>query len=69
MSWTQRIRQLHRWLSLVFTLFVLANFGAMALGDENVGMIVGTLTLLPLVLLMATGIYLFVLPYARKTGE
>ena len=26
MNWNHRIRQIHRWLSITFTLFVIANF-------------------------------------------
>jgi len=57
------MRAAHRWLSALFTLFVAGNFVAMGLGDEQLGMLVGTATLGPLVLLMLTGAYLFVLPY------
>lgn len=63
MSWNKRLRGFHRWLSVVFTLFVGANFAVMPLENEPLGMAVGGLTLIPLVLLMATGLYLFVLPY------
>jgi hypothetical protein len=59
------MRQAHRWLSVLFTLFVLANFAVMPLGDEALGMAVGGVTLLPLLLLMITGLYLFVLPWRR----
>ena len=67
MSATMRVA--HRWLSAFFTLCVLANFAVMPLGNESLGMAVGGFTLLPLVLLMATGLYLFALPYlARPKG-
>lgn len=62
-------RTFHRWVSLVFMLFVLANFAVMPLGDEALGMAVGGLTLIPLVLLMVTGMYLFVLPYLRPVKD
>ena len=32
MNWSNGIRQIHRWLSILFTLTVVANFVAMALG-------------------------------------
>jgi len=64
MSWNARIRGLHRWTSIAFTLTVLANFVAMGVGSEAIW--VGLLALLPLVLLVVTGLYLFVLPYTRK---
>ncbi|MCA9491489.1 MAG: hypothetical protein KC621_16270 [Myxococcales bacterium] len=65
MSWNARIRQIHRWTSIVFTLAVLANFVAMAVVPEAIW--VGMLTLLPLMLLLVSGLYLFVLPYLRRT--
>ena len=69
MNWNRTMRQLHRWLSLAFTVFVLANFAVMPLGNEELGMMVGGLTIVPLLLLLATGLYLFVLPYvARSAG-
>lgn len=68
MSWSARIRQLHPWLSVIFTLFVLANFAVMPLGDEALGMMVGGATVLPLLLLLGTGLYLLVLPWTRRTS-
>ncbi|HEY8427362.1 MAG TPA: hypothetical protein VIL20_03275 [Sandaracinaceae bacterium] len=61
---SKRIRQIHRWLSVVFTAAVLANLAVM--GREPIALWVGMATLLPLVLLLVTGLYLFVLPYAAK---
>ena len=58
------IRQIHRWLSVIFTLCVIANFAVQ--GNEEVALIVGSATLLPLGLLLLTGLYLFVLPYAVR---
>ena len=66
---SRTLRQLHRWISAVFTLCVLANFAVMPLGDETLGMAVGSLTLLPLFLLLITGLYLFVLPYLRPSPQ
>ncbi|MEZ4238469.1 MAG: hypothetical protein R3F59_20420 [Myxococcota bacterium] len=61
------MRQLHRWLSLAFTGMVVANLGGMALGvPESVGMAIGGATLLPLLPLLATGLYLFALPYLAQ---
>jgi hypothetical protein len=59
-------RQLHRWICVIFTAAVLANVAVMPLGDETLGMAVGGLTLIPLVLLLVTGLYLFVLPYLPR---
>ena len=58
------VRQIHRWLSITFTLFVIANF--IVLGKDKIAFWVGVLTLLPLALLMFTGLYLFVLPYLAR---
>lgn len=64
MNWNQLIRQLHRWLSIVFTLTVAANFVAMAL-DEPPAWVVYS-PLLPLFLLLFSGLYLFALPYVLR---
>jgi len=32
LNWSNGIRQVHRWLSIIFTVTVIANFAAMALG-------------------------------------
>jgi high-affinity Fe2+/Pb2+ permease len=53
-------------LSIVFTLGVIVNGIAVALGKYN-GWI-GLMALLPMALLLLTGLYLFVLPYAAKWG-
>jgi hypothetical protein len=58
------IRQSHRWLSIAFTVAVIANVVAMV--QEKQAIWVGLLALLPLVLLLLSGLYLFVLPYAAK---
>lgn len=59
------IRQIHRWMSIVFTLTVIANFVAMS-GGGTPPSYVTYLPLLPLFLLLFTGLYLFALPYAAK---
>ncbi len=61
MSWNARIRQVHRWVSLVFTLAVVANIVANVVGEPRVW--VGLLALFPLIVLQLTGLYLFALPY------
>jgi hypothetical protein len=66
------IRQIHRWLAIAFTLGVLTNtvviFG---LGQKEPAFWVYLLALVPLFLLLFSGLYLFVLPYAvrRRGGE
>jgi cellulose synthase/poly-beta-1,6-N-acetylglucosamine synthase-like glycosyltransferase len=64
MNWNTWVRQGHRWLSIAFTLTVVANFVAMGLGEPP-ALVVYT-PLLPLFLLLFTGLYMFVLPYAAK---
>ena len=66
------IRTFHRWVSIAFTLGVLTNtvviFG---LGQEDPGFGVYLLALVPLFLLLFSGLYLFALPYvaaARRQG-
>ena len=61
------IRQTHRWVSIIFTLCVIANFVAMAMGKgEQPPPYITYSPLLPLFLLLLTGLYLFVLPYTAK---
>ena len=62
------VRQTHRWLSIAFTLTVIANFVALGLGkeQEQPPAWVTYSPLLPLALLLFSGLYLFVLPYALK---
>ena len=64
MNWNSWVRQIHRWLSIAFTLAVIANVVAMLQGKQSLW--VGLLALLPLMLLLLTGLYLFVLPHAAK---
>ena len=59
------VRQFHRWVSIAFTLAVLANFVAMSQGEPPPWVTYSPL--LPLALLLFTGLYLFVLPYTRKS--
>ena len=58
------VRQFHRWVSIAFTVTVVANFVAMALGEPPAWVVYAPLPLLFLLLL--TGLYMFVLPYAAK---
>ena len=58
------IRQIHRWLSIAFTLTVAANFAAMTRGQPPARVTYSPL--FPLALLFLTGLYMFVLPYATK---
>ena len=64
MNWNKWVRQTHRWLSIAFTLAVIVNIVAIARKKYTNSM--GLLAVLPLALLLITGLYLFVLPYATK---
>jgi hypothetical protein len=58
------IRQVHRWLAITFTVTVVVTFVALAQEDPVVW--VSYVPLLPLALLLATGLYLFAAPYAAR---
>ena len=64
MNWRNGIRQIHRWLSILFTLTVVANFVAMALGKPPIWLVYSPLPFI--FLLLFTGLYMFALPYARR---
>lgn len=64
MNWNQTIRQIHRWLSIIFTLAVIANFVALAMGST--AMWIGFVALVPLFLLLFSGLYMFFLPYFAR---
>ena len=66
MKWNQWVREIHRWLSIAFTVTVVANLIAMAQGNGMPPAWVTYSPLLPLALLLFTGLYLFMLPYAAK---
>jgi hypothetical protein len=58
------IRQAHRWLGLIFTATVIANFAVRALGEPPAWVTYSPLP--PLFLLMFSGLYMFVLHYATR---
>ena len=64
MTWNTSIRQIHRWLSIAFTLGVIGYMIVMSQGQPPAW--VGLFALVPLILLLLSGLYLFVLPYAAK---
>jgi len=64
LGWNYWIRQIHRWLSIVFTVTVIANFVALSRGTPPAWVTYSPL--LPLALLLFSGLYLFLLPYAAK---
>lgn len=64
MDWKNWVRQFHRWVSIAFTATVVANFIAMGWGEPPAWIVYSPL--LPLFLLLFTGLTMFALPYAAK---
>jgi hypothetical protein len=64
LNWNNLIRQIHRWLSIAFTVTVVANFAVLGLRERPLWVVYSPLT--PLFLLLFSGLYMFVLPYAAK---
>jgi hypothetical protein len=64
LNWNSWVRQIHRWLSIAFTVTVILTF--VALGLEEPVVWVSYVPLLPLALLLFSGLYLFVLPYTIR---
>ena len=64
MNWSKWIRQTHRWVAIVFTATVIANFVALSQGTPPPWITYSPLP--PLAFLLFTGLYMFVLPYAVK---
>ena len=65
MSIHASIRQIHRWLSVAFTVGTLANVVAMSRGAEAPAW-VGAMAFVPLMILFASGLYLLVWPYVVR---
>jgi len=69
-NWNVWIRQFHRWVSIIFTVTVIANFVAMGVGKGAMPPPWVTYSPLPpLFLLLFSGLYLFVLPYLARRGR
>jgi hypothetical protein len=64
MTWNKLVRQIHRWLAITFTVTVVVT--VVALAQEEPVVWVSYVPLLPLALLLITGLNMFVLPYAAK---
>ncbi|MFC5139290.1 hypothetical protein ACFPK1_13700 [Actinomycetospora rhizophila] len=62
---SRAVRQTHRWISMLFVVTVVATTIALAVGSAASVWIVYT-PLLPLALLLTTGLYLFALPYRGR---
>lgn len=65
MSAATFIRQSHRWLSMLFTATVVANFVVRGLRPGEPPAWITYAPLPPLALMLLTGLYLFALPYLR----
>lgn len=61
------VRQVHRWLSIAFTGTVI--FTSVALAMKTSAAWVSYLPLGPLLLLLLTGLYLFVRPYVGRPRD
>jgi hypothetical protein len=64
MNWNHWIRQTHRWLSIAFTVTVIANFIMLSQGQQIAWITYSPL--FPLALLLFSGLYMFVLPYVTR---
>lgn len=64
MNWNHWIRQTHRWLSIAFTVTVIANFIMLGQGKQVAWITYAPL--LPLALLLFSGLYMFALPYVVR---
>jgi hypothetical protein len=61
------IRQVHRWLAIAFTLGFIVNAVVIwGMGQQQPAFWVYLLALVPLFLLLPSGLYLFALPYLTK---
>jgi predicted membrane protein len=65
MSMSNSIRTFHRWTSIVFMIPVIANFVIYGIGRKPQAWVTYA-PLLPLALLVFTGLYMFFLPYVAK---
>jgi hypothetical protein len=64
MNWSKWVRQVHRWLAIVFTATVIASFVAIAQAEPPMWVFYTPLP--PLALMLFSGLYMFVLPYVAK---
>ena len=64
MNFSAWVRQIHRWLAIIFTVTVAANFVGYGIGEPPMWLVYSPLPFL--FLLMFTGLYMFALPYFSK---
>ncbi|RYE09266.1 MAG: hypothetical protein EOP22_10125 [Hyphomicrobiales bacterium] len=67
MNWNKLIRQAHRWLSIIFTLTVVANIALISMG-QNIAWVTYS-PLLPLFFMLLTGLWMFALPYFARANR
>ncbi len=67
MTFQDQVRQTHRWQGIVLTLAILGNFLALGFGPSPA--IVIYALLVPLALLVISGLTLFFRPYLRRTDR
>jgi ABC-type polysaccharide/polyol phosphate export permease len=65
LNWNIWVRQIHRWLSIIFAVVVIGIFIALGVGKEPAQWVYLT-PLFPLTFLLLTGLYMFVLPYTAN---
>ena len=58
------LRQVHRWSGLVFSIAAIVNIVALLIGSSAQWL--GLVAVVPLLVLLPTGLYLFMLPYPAK---
>lgn len=61
MNWNFWIRQTHRWFSIILTVAIIVN--GIAVSRRHYTNTLGLFALIPLAVLLLTGLYLFFLPY------
>jgi hypothetical protein len=64
MTFSNWVRQAHRWLAIFFTLSVIANFAVRVFREPPVWITYSPLP--PLFLMLLSGLYMFFLPYVRR---
>lgn len=64
---TPWVRQIHRWVAIVFTVTVIANFIVRASGEPPPWVTYSPLA--PLAVLLLTGLYMFAMPYVHRAPE
>lgn len=64
MNWNRLIRTFHRWISIAFTLGVITYIVVMTQTEPPAWL--GLFALVPLILLLISGLYMFFLPYVTR---